>query len=136
MALSGFIFLVAWLSLSAIVMVEGQETITIQLNYTGGAQTCSQQNCDANYGETFYPFYSCNQYGNSSTNPQWNQGYLYFMDPIPPNNGFVVWNFTATIYGRFDCNGSSYGTLLGVTFVAGIVLLFQLVISLYILEKA
>lgn len=105
------ILLVVWLSISTIGLVAGQDTVSLQLYYTGGSTACGSSSCSSDYSESYLPNYAC-----SDGRGDWNGGFIEFLDPIPPGNGYVVWNITATVYGRFSCNSSD---LLGVTLVSG-----------------
>lgn len=94
-------------------LVDGQETISFNVSFTGGPASCSKANCDQN--QTYVTDYAC-----SDGRGEWNGGYVYFQDPIPPNNGSVLYNITATAYGRFDCNGTYSDDLLGIIIIDGI----------------
>lgn len=90
----------------------GQATISFNVSFTGGSASCTSGNCNTN--ETYAPDFAC-----SDGRGNWNDGNALFMDPIPPNNGFVLWNITATAYGRFDCNGTYSDNILGIIIIAG-----------------
>lgn len=95
------------------IIVHGQGVVTIKnLDYTGGNATCTD--C-SNQGGQYYPTFEC------SDGDNWNDGIVSFMDPIPPGMGYVLWNATATVYGRFDCNGTSPYQPMGITFIAGMI---------------
>jgi hypothetical protein len=91
----------------------GQATVSFTVNFDGGSASCTSGDCNDN--QTYVPNFAC-----SDGRGEWNDGTLEFMDPIPPNNGYVLWNVTATAYGRFDCNGTYSDDLLGIIIIDGI----------------
>jgi hypothetical protein len=99
---------VVWMVLD----VRGQATAQLRLTFDGGHSSCTSDMCNATLGEEYTPNFACND-GRGT----WNDGVVYFMDPIPANMGYVLLNVTATVFGRFDCNGTNL--LEGILFVVG-----------------
>lgn len=79
--------------------MKSQETLFLQLNYTGGSGNSSPTDCTPN--QTYVPYFACND-----GRGDWNDGTVNFYDPIPPGYGYVIWNVSAIAYGMFDCNGT------------------------------
>eukprot|EP00026_Physarum_polycephalum_P005313 Phypoly_transcript_05345.p1 GENE.Phypoly_transcript_05345~~Phypoly_transcript_05345.p1 ORF type:complete len:610 (-),score=59.52 Phypoly_transcript_05345:54-1883(-) len=103
---------VLWVVLILVVqLVNGQDTISFTVGFSGGTASCTNGTCANN--ETYVTDFACNN------GPGWNGGTVSFMDPIPPNSGFVLLNITATAYGKFDCNGTNPQDLLGIIIIEG-----------------
>lgn len=110
---------VVWFLLACILapVSKGQGHSTfIQLNWTGGEASCTDVDCNTTLGETFAPYFACND-----GRGDWNGGQATFMDPIPPDHGYVLLAIEATLFGRFDCNGTEYGDLYVDIFIEGII---------------
>ena len=101
-----------WVLIFVVDMAHGQETVSFTLYFFGGSSSCTSSNCNIN--ETYVTDFAC-----SDGRGGWNGGYLSFEDPIPPHMGYVLWNVTATAYGRFDCNGTYSEDLLGIIIIDG-----------------
>lgn len=100
------------LGLVLVSIVDGQATTSFNVSFSGGSAACTSATCNVN--QTYFPYFAC-----SDGRGDWNGGNVYFMDPIPPNNGFVLWNVTATVYGRFDCNGTYSDDIIGILSLDG-----------------
>jgi hypothetical protein len=93
---------------------QGQGTVSTSVNFVGGTASCTNGTCSVN--QTYLPNFAC-----SDGRGEWNDGMLGFMDPIPPNSGYVLHNLTATVYGRFDCNGTYSDDIIGIIEINGII---------------
>jgi tRNA A-37 threonylcarbamoyl transferase component Bud32 len=97
-----------------VVVVTSQGgTVQFNVSFMGGSAPCTNATCDSTLGEVFMPFFACND-GRGI----WADGTVWFLDPIPAGMGYVLQDVNATVYGRFDCNGTE-NPLEGILFLEG-----------------
>lgn len=70
-------------------------TVTTRVLFGGGPNCTSS----CNPGYTYANSYAC-----SDDKGNWNAGVGYFIDPIPPNKGYVMHSYNATVYGSYCIN--------------------------------